>query len=257
MRKRGFTLPEILLSLAILGILASILLPVIRKTLPDNNKVMFKKSYSVLEAAVSNLINDDEAYPPGYLDPATGLPAGFSNTYTRLTNITQGSRTITLPNTVVPNNQDKFCYLLAEEMNLQPVTGASSSSGESCSSSNGYFRTSDGVDWFIYDHGFPIKNPPDDTLYATRIVIDVNGKNDVDKPLWSWGAFSQKNNNCGIGKEISGSETINSCNAISGNPTPDRYEIGVRFDGKIKLIDPNNLGASDILGNPTSNFKNQ
>lgn len=241
MKQKGFTLAEVVLSIVILGMLSAILIPVIRKALPDNNKVMFRKSYSVLEAAISDMINDDQAYP--------ATKNGFSNT--------------DITGTVVPSGFDKFCYLLGEELNLQPVAAAGADdSGAVCPLSGiGYFRTSDGVDWFIYDSAkfLPISTT-DDSAYSTRIVIDVNGKNTdpnggaQDSP-WGIGVFAKQDHNCGVGKKITGSDSINSCDGIAGKPTPDMYEIGVRFDGKLKIIDPTGTGGTAILGNPTHNSK--
>lgn len=59
----GFTLAEVMVCLSILGVIASISLPVIKAKKPDGNRIMFKKAYSTLERAVSELINDPEIYP--------------------------------------------------------------------------------------------------------------------------------------------------------------------------------------------------
>jgi len=59
--KRAFTLSEALITLAIIGVLASILIPVINNVKPDKDKVTYKKALYDMQAAVSNAM-DASAY---------------------------------------------------------------------------------------------------------------------------------------------------------------------------------------------------
>lgn len=64
MRKfKGFTLSEIMVALAVIGVLAAVVTPVIVQTKPNKNKMMVKKSFYTTEQIVSSLINDEQLYP--------------------------------------------------------------------------------------------------------------------------------------------------------------------------------------------------
>ena len=63
MFKKGFTLIEILVSMALVGVLVMVLTPNIAKLMPDKEKAMFIKAYTRTEMAVANMINDPEMYP--------------------------------------------------------------------------------------------------------------------------------------------------------------------------------------------------
>ena len=61
--KKGFTLAELLIALAVIGILISILLPVISNVMPDQNALMAKRAYHAVQSVTSSLINDEACYP--------------------------------------------------------------------------------------------------------------------------------------------------------------------------------------------------
>lgn len=63
MFKKGFTLIEILISMALVGVLVAVVTPHIAKVLPDKKKAMFIKAFSRTEMAIANMINDPEMYP--------------------------------------------------------------------------------------------------------------------------------------------------------------------------------------------------
>lgn len=139
-KRRGFTLAEVMVTIGLLGVLAAILTPAILNTTPNANRVMFKKAYSIAETAVSNMINDDTYYPAG------GSP-GFSNTSA----------------TGLPAGVEKFCYLFSQQVN---ILGAA----PSCSSSSYTFLTTDGVKWKLYPGSFTVGD-----IYNYKLLIDVNG----------------------------------------------------------------------------------
>ena len=77
MLRKGFTLLEILLTLAIIGALAAVLLKVITNAMPDAGKAKFLKAYSTTRLIVSEMINDSSLYPD--TDEASEM-YGFANT---------------------------------------------------------------------------------------------------------------------------------------------------------------------------------
>ncbi len=56
--KKAFTLSEALVTLAILGVLAAILIPVLDSVRPDKDKITYKKALYSLQSAVSNAMDD-------------------------------------------------------------------------------------------------------------------------------------------------------------------------------------------------------
>ena len=77
MLRKGFTLLEILLTLAIIGALAAVLLKVITNAMPDAGKAKFLKAYSATRLTISDMINDSSLYPD---TDETSSTYGFANT---------------------------------------------------------------------------------------------------------------------------------------------------------------------------------
>ncbi len=62
-RLKGFTLTELMVAMAVIGILIAVVTPAIMKTRPNKNKMMIKKSFYTTEQIISTLINDEKLYP--------------------------------------------------------------------------------------------------------------------------------------------------------------------------------------------------
>lgn len=62
-RFKGFTLTELMIALAVLGILVAVVTPAIMRARPNKNKMMVKKTFYTVENIVSSLINDETLYP--------------------------------------------------------------------------------------------------------------------------------------------------------------------------------------------------
>lgn len=58
--KKAFTLSEALVTLAIIGVLAAILIPVIDNVKPDKDKVTYKKALYSMQTAISNAMDATE-----------------------------------------------------------------------------------------------------------------------------------------------------------------------------------------------------
>ena len=56
--KKAFTLSEALVTLAILGVLAAILIPVLDNVRPDKDKIMYKKAMYAMQSAASSAIDE-------------------------------------------------------------------------------------------------------------------------------------------------------------------------------------------------------
>lgn len=151
MIKKGFTLPEVIITLCVLGVIAAVLVPTITKNRPDENKIMLKKAYSTVEQTISELINDDVNYP------ATELALNSNGV------MTQRGFNYKTPHANIPANTEKFCYLFTQKLNTIGVAA--------CDDDGllGTFETSDGLRWWMKGD-FPMTPTPD---YG--IIVDVNG----------------------------------------------------------------------------------
>ena len=66
-RFKGFTLTELMVAMAVIGIIVAIVTPAIVRMRPNKNKMMVKKTFYTTEQIVSTLINDQRLYPDVHL----------------------------------------------------------------------------------------------------------------------------------------------------------------------------------------------
>lgn len=261
--KKGFSLTEVLISLAIMGILAAILLPTVQKTTPDKNKIVFRKAYNTIAQGVSNLIYDEVNYPSSQVDTTTGLMKGLNYT-------------VATSNIVSSVTYNKFCYFLLDTLNTIGATSPTTACPQAgdTSGANGFFTTSDGVVWTITyasgandtttgtpsgtDKQFPLTQTL--TSYPTKIIVDVDGPAKGPNCSTDSAATSYKFGS-GTGTALVRCTWYNTCTDGTANPansTPDRYIVGVRFDGKLQVGsgDDTDKCANNILLFSTSNTTN-
>lgn len=253
MVKKGFSLPEVLISIGIIGILAIVLIPLLTKDNPSKNKVIFRKSYNTLAQIILNMINDDVNYPAAQFDD-NGVPKGFN--YTTST-----------------ESNNKFCTLIANQLNtvgaancpLDTVPAAAANIA-----TTPIFTMPDGSAWYIRLGGndseaatgdeaqfpTPATSPAPSSFYATNIIVDIDG------PYKGTNCSADNNFSDNYLPTVTPTETpsYHKCVGVS-NPcdqNPDTFILGVRYDGKIFTGTTTNNGdacAIDILKNPTSNTK--
>jgi len=113
--KKAFTLAETLIVLVIIGVIASLTIPTLMKNVSYNNdKVLFKSAYKIVETAVSDLISDVAIYPAGQLDIT--LCNNFANKMNTLGNIncTSSDYGNKMPNFVTSNGMAWYGLDLAD-----------------------------------------------------------------------------------------------------------------------------------------------
>ncbi len=75
--KKGFSFTELMIVVALIGVIASFMIPALVKVEPDETALTYKKVFYALEEAISTVINNLEIYPWGDLGLTNEvIPAG-------------------------------------------------------------------------------------------------------------------------------------------------------------------------------------
>lgn len=209
-RLKGFTLSEIMVALAVIGVLVAVVTPVIMQTKPNKNKMMVKKSFYTIEQVVSSLINDEHLYP----DMRENCEGSD------LTNCAWG---FDYDDAVKSEGMEykgdyKFAALFKEKLNVAKEVVSSKVSGAGPDSGDFYpvFYTSDGIKW---------------DFTGTKGAW-TSGKERV-------GTFADPTNAAGFGVikvDVNGDDKPN-LYCTDANQDCDIYEVQILASGKLR-IDP-------------------
>lgn len=196
--KKAFTISEMLITLMIIGILGVILAPIITHMMPDQNKVMFKRSYYLITNTVAKMLDDDSLYSPfgavGSGNETTPIYVGFDNT-----------NSVTY-NGVTCSGTTKFACLFSEIAGTKSIETEEFSTlfdGSAYSGSASVLYAKDNIKWRF--------NNPSSGNLAAVITVDVNG---------------DKGPNCYQGDTVA---------CPSRTKGFDRYVVGVYNDGRVKI----------------------
>ena len=146
MKKQGFTLAELLITLGIIGVAAALLVPNLGKVLPDRNKITVLNTAKVINEITTNLMNNDGLYYN--IDRCVGLACNAT------------------PKTAPYNDNkysgdSKYSRLLISNLNVDGDVN------EEANASAFKFKTTDGVFWTV---------TPTAITGGATIMIDVNGE---------------------------------------------------------------------------------
>ncbi len=148
-RKFAFTLAEALVTLAILGVLAALLIPVLESSRPDKDKLTYKKALYTMQKALSQAMDSDSF-------PNTANSAA----YWKDTKI----------------EPEAFCESVAESLNIAGNVNCNIPAGSS-SFANPNFTTNDGIRYWGLEGKFTSDNR---TIYADR-ALSKNEINSLEK----------------------------------------------------------------------------
>lgn len=161
MKKHGFTLAELLITLGIIGVAAALVVPAVTHMMPDQDKTLLMKKYNNLVEITNNLLDNKQIYyTPMEKDGKTptciglgcsGLPLVSSYNDNSVADFYKGV--------------NKYPYLVADMMGVKNTDITKTSLGE-----NAYkyeFKTADGTQYEIRSALINSQNDPPTTLLST------------------------------------------------------------------------------------------
>ena len=160
MNKKGFTLIEAIIVIAILGVIGALLAPAIMKAIPNSYFHMFRKAYTTFSQVCTELANDTVMYPDGDLskDPCRD---------------SEGNSTLS-DGAECPCHDFNECF----RSKVNTVSG---------DEEEGYFTTDDGISWRDGALGWNEAAPagvcdnynnvgPQIEAKANTVMVDLNGE---------------------------------------------------------------------------------
>ena len=201
MKKLGYTLAELLITLGIIGGISALIIPAIVSSMPDENKTMYLKTYDTLSETIQALASNSQIYP--VCDAANNVDCSENPLYN-----------LQLP-LISPFKDDakysgetKLCNLLAYSLNASNVKCSSSEGtpNEFDSTSDMSFTTPNGMEWKVFaEH---MGGDTNIRYFGGNVYIDINGT---------------KGNNCFYNS--------NTCK------NPDRFSFNVLANGGVLPTD--------------------
>ena len=171
MLKKGFTLQELLITVAIVGIVAAVTVPGIMGLMPDKKKVMYMKAYNTLTNLTNEILDDPSLYYIEYRNDGTANCSGVNCTGYPIENDKFDRAFGGEWN--MDGDSLKFGYCLASKMNIQEEFGTDLDNGDLSMT----FTSVDGVRW-TYDMDDAELSGDGGGLSNQSITIDVNPNND-------------------------------------------------------------------------------
>ena len=205
MRKKGYTLSEVLIAVTIIGIVAATILPLVNRIKPDDTKIKYLQTYDAINKVITDLVNNRSYFPVynnGDRYRRVFVDRPFANT--------EG---ITLADgRPIQGGRGKICRLLHAVMGNEQDNNCTNNTYRTVNMSNNSnftqsFTTKNGMTMVVYTTR-PDIFVNDTTRYQTDIYFDINGD---ELP----NCFKVQN-------------TINTC------PQPDRFKIKVAANGYIE-----------------------
>lgn len=196
-KRKAFTLTELLIALGVIGVLTAIIMPIVFNLAPDQNALMAKRAFFTTETVISDLLNDNYCYPK--ILSRSGLDDGLGYAKCKKWGGEENQGAL--------SNEDAASKLVTLFADRLDVRG-------SITNQNGKktFQTKDGMVWTFSHFNF-VANEPDSYVLLT---VDVNGEKDP---------------NCGQ------SSTSGQCLDKNKKQGFDRFTMRIFARGRIQLLD--------------------
>ncbi len=214
MKRNGFTLAELLITLGIVGIITALIIPAINHLLPDKNKTLYLKAYDTLSKTVKDLASNSKLYPLcRTLDVTETNPRDVNCKDYPLFNLNKSTLDSKF-NKDLYSGDKKLCSLLAFNMGVSEANinckddtyNFATDSFDNDFNSKISFITTNGMQWMIVP-AVASSVTDENATFQTDAYVDING---VAEP------------NC-----------IYSANCSS----PDRFKFIITADGAVVAAD--------------------
>ena len=173
MRRKAHTLAEVLVALAVVGVLGAVVVPMANKFKPDVYKIKFLKNYDAIVQVNNHLIYDEELYP---------LIDNAGNDYREnpLFNIQR----VTYDNVNIGNHDNKYCDFLSLFI-AGSVSEACQGAEHPDDRPDGapHFTIKDGTEYWVYTQRSIDNNNRANYRSDIYIDIDRNGANCLEDPV--------------------------------------------------------------------------
>ena len=114
MKKKGFTLSEVLIAVSIIGVMAALMASAFNHAKPDKAKMLYLKAYDALTTAVGAMVNDATLFAESYEETVGSQVHEYNIEYTPLFDTSQPSNPYYYNDNVLRNNPGnrKFARIL-------------------------------------------------------------------------------------------------------------------------------------------------
>lgn len=136
MKKFGYTLAEVLIAMTIIGVLASLTLPMVNKFKPDSSKAMYIRAYDSIAEILSVLVDNTTIYPVKNTDDGPSyLETPLANTVA-----------VNYDGISIPAGNNKMCYVFAISFNATaPYCARNAAALTNVTNDNYDFITKNGI----------------------------------------------------------------------------------------------------------------
>ena len=247
---RAFTLNETVVTMAIIGVIAALTLPIIGQKV-DRNKALFKKAYSTTERALGELVNDEYYYPYdldnfGFKEMTNVKIAGTkicATDGTQPDGLCQSVSTTGNETAKWQKRLKKFCNLFTNNLSTSNVVFNNNKKPEYCT-----FKTSDGIEWKVEVAN---ENKPQSFDEGFMITIDTNGaEKGVSKP-------ASVKNVCKSDSNRQECKNVSKAKRQGDTINRDKFFMYVNYDGKMMLPDNDEIASKHLSSSDMNREENQ